>query len=231
MLRLSFVLLSGALFAAGCDAKPRTVTYRESGVEQGSTATPEEAPVPSPAVEPSRTAEPPHLAEPSRVIEPSPATALQLVTGPRLLERIRASNARGTLVNVWASWCGECKRELPMLVGLASKYKAAGVDVVFVSVDETEEQAAAVQFLKDKGAVLPSLIAEGELEPFKVALNPRWKGMIPASFLYDATGTLRYFWGGPAFEEEVTKILDGFLAGQPIDGEATFGISAGRIDR
>jgi hypothetical protein len=51
--------------------------------------------------------------------------------------------------------------------------------------------------------------------------------MLPASFLFDGTGKLRYFWGGEAFEAELTPIVDGLLAGKPIDGESRFDLAPG----
>ena len=38
------------------------------------------------------------------------------------------------------------------------------------------------------------------------ALNPAWKGAIPSTFLFDAEGTLRYFWPGPVLEQEIEPI-------------------------
>jgi hypothetical protein len=49
--------------------------------------------------------------------------------------------------------------------------------------------------------------------------------MLPASFLFDATGTLRYYWGGEAFESEFTPVLDALAAGRPIEGEADIQVS------
>jgi peroxiredoxin len=156
---------------------------------------------------------------------------LELTTGPALLERIRKSSARCTLVNVWASWCGSCKQEFPMLTGFARDFADEGVAVLFVSVDEVGDQPKALEFLKHESAPLPGLIVEGALGAFKQALNPRWKGMIPASFLFDPAGKLRYYWGGPVFENELLPVVQGFLAGEHIDGEANLGIAPGRIDR
>lgn len=44
------------------------------------------------------------------------------------------------LVNMWATWCGPCKAEIPWLVELAAKYKDQGFTVVGISTDDTPEQ-------------------------------------------------------------------------------------------
>ena len=45
-------------------------------------------------------------------------------------------------------------------------------------------------------------------------------GVLPASFLFDAQGILRYDFGGEAFEEEVLPVLEAFAAGKPLEGES-----------
>ena len=52
--------------------------------------------------------------------------------------------------------------------------------------------------------------------------------MLPASFLFDGTGKVRYFWGGEVFEVEIVPILEGLLAGKAIDGEARFDLAPGQ---
>jgi thiol-disulfide isomerase/thioredoxin len=153
------------------------------------------------------------------------------VDGAELLRRIRASAAKATIVNAWASWCGPCRREIPMLEAMAENLRQQGVEFVLVSVDEPEERAQAEAFLRDHHVTLKSYMAARPLEPFKLALNPRWPGMLPATFLYDGAGKLRYYWGGPAYEQEILPIIEGFLAGKTIDGEATFGLAPGRVER
>jgi thiol-disulfide isomerase/thioredoxin len=143
------------------------------------------------------------------------------VSAERLLGEVRRLGGKGTLVNAWASWCGPCKHELPMLEKLGTKYASSGIHLLLVSLDEAADREKAATFLKERKLQLTSYVAERPLGPFKEGLNPRWPGMLPASFLFDASGGLRYFWGGEAFEEEVTPVLDAFAAGRPIAGEAT----------
>jgi thiol-disulfide isomerase/thioredoxin len=164
--------------------------------------------------------EPEEPSEQAQEAFPEPPAGLEVVSAEALKSKLRASGRKGTLVNAWASFCGPCKREIPMLEKVAEKVRSRGLDVVLVSVDEPADRAKAEAFLSERGVGLTSYLAARPLGPFKQGMNPRWPGMLPASFLFDASGTLRYYWGGEAFEEEVLPVLEAFAAGRPIDGES-----------
>ena len=117
-----------------------------------------------------------------------------------------------------------------MLDALAINFSAQGVQTILVSMDQPEDAASAKAFLEEQRISLTSYRAEGPLGEFKRGLNPRWPGMLPASFLFDAAGQLRYFWGGEAFEEEIVPIIEGFVAGKTIDGESNFPLAPGRVE-
>lgn len=114
-----------------------------------------------------------------------------------------------------------------MLVEIGRRYASRGIEVEFVSVDEPEQGQAAVDALRARGGPRTTLIAHPKLGAFKRALSPIWKGSLPATFLYDNTGRLRYFWGAQVFEQELLPVLDGFLAGKDIDGMANFAVQRG----
>lgn len=103
-----------------------------------------------------------------------------------------------------------------MLVQLEKKLKARHIDLVFVSVDEPETEAAAVTFARSHGYSGPVLVAARPLGAFKTALNPDWPGMLPATFLFDPSAKLRHFWGGPAYEGEIEPVLTAFLEGKDL---------------
>jgi thiol-disulfide isomerase/thioredoxin len=151
----------------------------------------------------------------------------RIVLGSEVVASTRDANRKGTLVNVWATWCGSCQEEMPMLLSLRQRYAARGIEVIFVSVDEPKVAATVQSTLQALGAAGPALIAHPELGIFKRALSPIWRGALPSTFLYDHQGRLRYFWGAQAAESEIVPILEGLLAGKPVDGMANFAATRG----
>ncbi|WP_414714344.1 TlpA family protein disulfide reductase [Sphingobium sp.] len=87
------------------------------------------------------------------------------------------------LVNLWATWCGPCVAEMPMLDKLAGTYKAKGLVVMTVSQDTGEPAQIAAFFAKNK---LPHLAAWRDPENqlgFHYAT-----GLLPTTVLYDREG-------------------------------------------
>lgn len=66
-------------------------------------------------------------------------------------ERFRLSDLRGhpTIVNFWASWCGPCRQETPVLVRLSQMFRDAGLVVVGVNIEES--RGAAQGFVSEFG--------------------------------------------------------------------------------
>jgi thiol-disulfide isomerase/thioredoxin len=143
---------------------------------------------------------------------------LREITAQELRAALRGSKHKATLLNAWASWCGSCKRELPMLADLSRALETEGVSVMFVSVDTPEARPAAVALLETLSPKPESFIVRGSLGPFMDAVNPRWKGALPATALYDGEGKLLWFWPGPVLEHEITTIIGQYLAGEPLEG-------------
>jgi thiol-disulfide isomerase/thioredoxin len=167
---------------------------------------------------------------PSMAPEQASRTGIEPTTAEQLIARVRTRGKKATLVNAWATWCGPCRREVPMLQALSVNLKPQGVDVVLVTVDAAKDEAKALSFLKDNGITLKSYIVDGSLHDFKAGINPRWPGMLPASFLFDDRGELAHFWGGEAFENEIVSVVHDFLAGRAIKSETRYGLAPGKVE-
>ncbi len=93
---------------------------------------------------------------------------------------------QATVINYWASWCGPCREELPLLAELA-RDPQAGIAVQAIALDSPE---AARAFLAQQGLQLPAPVEEPGPGDSSVRLGNR-ASVLPFSVLVDARGRLR----------------------------------------
>lgn len=93
-----------------------------------------------------------------------------------------AGGDKPVVLNLWASWCPPCRREMPMMVDLAS----AAPDVDFVFANQGESAAQVSAFLADQD--LPSA---GMVRDPQQRLMSRLRAIgLPSTLVFDAAGTL-----------------------------------------
>ena len=89
------------------------------------------------------------------------------------------------LVNFWATWCEPCREEMPSLQRLQQKLGAKGLRVLAVNVGEG---AARIRQFLERTPVSLSIVRDADSDVMKA-----WRvRMLPASFLVDRRGKLRY---------------------------------------
>jgi thiol-disulfide isomerase/thioredoxin len=69
--------------------------------------------------------------------------------------RLRAQRGHVVVLNVWASWCTECRTESPLLARMAHRLRADGVR--FVGIDERDDASAGRRFAARSGATYPEV--------------------------------------------------------------------------
>ena len=89
-------------------------------------------------------------------------------------------------MNLWATWCAPCKKEMPTLAALQKGFGKAPIQIVPVSVDSKAAADKAKAFMADNKPLPFFHDAEGALTP---ALKPTPEGY-PTSFIYDRKGKL-----------------------------------------
>lgn len=95
---------------------------------------------------------------PTAIGSAAPDFALASLDG----EPIRLADLRGrpVIVNFWASWCGPCIEEFPLLRDAAARHEAAGLAVVGVVYRDRAE--AAREFMERHGGTWPAAMDPGE---------------------------------------------------------------------
>lgn len=143
------------------------------------------------------------LARPANAVtiqDVAPDFTLKSLSG----ENLRLNEYRGqvVLINFWASWCGPCRQEMPLLDRLHQRYVDTGFAVLGVNVEGDEKPARA---LIDKIPVsFPVLIDEGQL----VSELYRLEAM-PSTVVVDRDGVVRYIHRGykPGDEAKYVEVV------------------------
>ena len=119
--------------------------------------------------------------------QPAPDFTLKSMDG----ENIKLSEMAGNvvLINFWASWCGPCREEMPLLNNLHNKYEPLGFAVFGVNVEEDIGQAKA--FLRDFPVDFPVLLDNTN----RVSKQYEVIAM-PTTIMVDRDGNLRYLHQG-----------------------------------
>lgn len=125
---------------------------------------------------------------------PAPDFTLKSISG----ENIRLSELRGevVLINFWASWCGPCRQEMPILSELHDKYKAMGFTVLAVNVEENTSDAR--KLLKDMPVSFPVLFDSDSTVSKQYDVVA-----MPSTVLVDRNGNMRHLHKGykPGLED------------------------------
>jgi len=101
---------------------------------------------------------------------------------------------RPLLVNFWATYCDPCRDEFPDLVKIDNEYRPHSLEFVTVSLDDVEDLKTGVpKFLGEMKAKMPAyLLNTMDPEPAINLVDPRWRGDLPATFLYNEKGEVVY---------------------------------------
>jgi thiol-disulfide isomerase/thioredoxin len=138
---------------------------------------------------------------------PIPRLAGETVTGAQLDPA--SYEGKVVLINVWATWCGPCRREQPGLERLWRKLRPSG-DVQFIGIDHLDNASRARQWIEDYGVTYPSL-----RDPDGSVAGLFDVPFLPATILVDRTGQLRYRLVGEQDAAFLEGLLEAVLASSP----------------
>jgi peroxiredoxin len=97
------------------------------------------------------------------------------------------------LINIWATWCGPCRVEMPSIQALHESYGARGLKIVAVSIDEAAQEKAIREFTNDFKLTFEVL------HDRSAAIRTDYQTVgVPETFVIGRDGIIRKRWTGPA---------------------------------
>ncbi len=139
------------------------------------------------------------------VNDQAPDFTLKSLEGTNL--RLDEYKGQVVLINFWASWCGPCRQEMPLLDRIHQRYSDAGFAVLGVNVEG--QIAPAKEIADSTGVTFPLLIDENQ----RVAEVYDLEAM-PSSVLVDRDGVVRYVHRGykPGDEAKYLEVVKQLIA-------------------
>lgn len=113
---------------------------------------------------------------------PAPALVLPQLDG-RVFD-LAAQRGKVVIVNFWASWCSPCRAEMPLLDSFYQRYRARGLVLLGVSVDDRHDRAEVARIMQ-KLSYPAGLAADARVNGFGPPLA------VPMTWIIDADGTVR----------------------------------------
>jgi cytochrome c biogenesis protein CcmG, thiol:disulfide interchange protein DsbE len=101
------------------------------------------------------------------------------------LDALGKDRHRPVILNFFASWCGPCDLETPLLARTAAEEKAHGSTIQFVGVDSLDKPSNAVPFVKKAGITYPVGSDNGQVSSGLYALEG-----FPQTFFISPDGTV-----------------------------------------
>jgi len=104
---------------------------------------------------------------------------------------VRNDTPKLLLINVWASWCAPCLRELPELVTLNRMYRNGNFELVTICADGPERKDRALAILQERQVATRNYILEKEdYDALSAALDAEWPGGFPYTILVAPGGKI-----------------------------------------
>ncbi|MEU5529831.1 TlpA disulfide reductase family protein [Micromonospora chersina] len=173
--RLAYLLVPLLLAVAGCTGS----TEEPAGPAPATRA---ERPSPFADCAPLTAAPPSGTAPSGAPGDPLPDLALSCFTGGA---PVNVRDIKGpAVINVWASWCPPCRKELPAFQRLSER---AGGRFQVIGVNSRDSRGGAQSIGEDFGVRFPMLVDQGDA--FERALG---RNAFPLTVLVDADGRIRH---------------------------------------
>jgi peroxiredoxin len=131
---------------------------------------------------------------------PAPDFTLKSLSGQNL--NLTEQRGKITVINFWASWCGPCRKEMPILQDLHNKYTDLGVQVWGVNVEQ--ENQAGRDFIKSINVDFPILFDE------KNTLSEQYQvSAMPTTVIVGRSGNIRFVFRGykDGYEKKYAKAI------------------------
>jgi len=135
--------------------------------------------------------------------DPAPNFSLKTSDGKTI--ELKKLQGKVVIVNFWATWCPPCRREIPGMTKVYTKYKSKGLEIVGIALDNGGWDDVN-PWLQKNPINYPIVIGDGALADLYGGIEG-----IPTTFVVDRKGNILSKHVGSVTEQEFEKLVKGAL--------------------
>lgn len=140
-----------------------------------------------------------------------PASALVLRDGSEIPVELSSFEGQVVVVNLWAGWCGPCRREIPAINDVYEELVGEGLVILGVNLDD--RAAGTLEELKERHDVRYPVYQL--LEPLRGTFSG--SNVIPQTWIVDRSGNIRAAHRGPVSRKSLLRACRKLLAEPRVD--------------
>ena len=88
--------------------------------------------------------------------------SIKKITASELKSVLESNKGKVVILDLWATWCPPCRKEIPGFINLYNKYKGKGVEILGIAFDENGVEAVP-PFIKKMGINYPVYLEGGDI--------------------------------------------------------------------
>jgi thiol-disulfide isomerase/thioredoxin len=118
------------------------------------------------------------------------APATELIDAAGLRKLLAAQSGKIVVLNLWATWCVPCLREIPDLVTVARESASRGVVLIGLSMDEPSALAGQVEpFRRSRFPAFRTwLRSTDDMDPLVSVVDTAWNEILPTTYIIGRDG-------------------------------------------
>ena len=138
--------------------------------------------------------------------KPAPEVSVPIVANgdPGARMALSALVGQPVVIDFWASWCGPCVMQAPIVDRIARRHKDRGLVVVGINVDEPADVAR--EYAIKKGLSFPIAVDEGGHAQRAYSVRS-----LPSLVVIDRRGTIVAYVNGPVDEGQLEELVSAAL--------------------